>query len=296
MSSHGDTEPGPPEEPAGGTVDVIVEVPAGTRNKYEVDDRTGTLRLTRRLPATFAFPADYGYIPETLSEDGDPLDALVMLGEPATPGCKLRVVPLGVLWVTDENGRDPKVVTVLEGDAAQEGLSDLSDLPRGDLEAIEHFFDVYKNLEPGGDAVTDGWADRRVAEREIAAARAAFARRDQESTQSCEPSDRFEEGNAGYLKHGASRRRLRRGGSSPAPASGMEGLTMVAVRKTIKALGRVALVTAGAALGYYLDPHSGGERRRQLRDELTPALRQVTTSVRDKVRPSDASQSVRKAA
>jgi inorganic pyrophosphatase len=158
-----------------GAVDVIVEIPAGTRNKYEIDHATGALRLERRLPASLVYPADYGYIPGTLAEDGDPLDALVVLGDPVVPGCIVRVVPLGVLWVTDDKGRDPKVLSVLAGDAERDGLADVGDVPERILQEIEQFFDVYKDLEDDKSTATCGWADRAAAEAEIAACRARHA-------------------------------------------------------------------------------------------------------------------------
>jgi inorganic pyrophosphatase len=161
-----------PQSP--GPVEMIVEIPAGTRNKYEFDEATGALHLDRELPAHVAYPADYGYIPGTLAEDGDALDALVILDEPAVPGCIVRILPLGVLWVTDEKGRDPKVISVLAGDAERRGHQQLEDLPAHVLAEIEHFFSVYKDLEEGRSATTQGFAGREEAEAQIIEARQRY--------------------------------------------------------------------------------------------------------------------------
>lgn len=144
-------------------VDVFVEIPARTRNKYEFDEDVGRLRLDRQLPLSVAYPADYGFVTETLAEDGDPLDALILLDEPAIPGCVVRVKPLAVLWVRDEHGPDPKLITTLPEIAAESGWEDVADLPRRALGEIEHFFSVYKDLEKDRDVRTSGYGNRAEA-------------------------------------------------------------------------------------------------------------------------------------
>jgi inorganic pyrophosphatase len=155
-------------------VEVIIEIPAGTRNKYEFDEATGMLRLDRQLPTNMVYPADYGFVPNTLAEDGDPVDVLVLIDEPAVPGSVLRVRPLGLLRVRDEHGPDPKVVSVLADEAEREGFHELEDLSRRALAEIEHFFEVYKDLETSKWTKTDGFASRSAALEEIAASRARW--------------------------------------------------------------------------------------------------------------------------
>jgi inorganic pyrophosphatase len=156
-------------------VDVVIEIPAGTRNKYEVDPATGALWLTRQLPASMVYPADYGFVPQTLAEDGDPLDAVVLIDEPTVPGCHVRVVALGVLWLHDEEGKDPRLITVLEEQARREHLEGIADLPERLLTEIEHFFGVYKDLEDGKASHTGGYGDRQEAAAVLEASRGRFA-------------------------------------------------------------------------------------------------------------------------
>jgi inorganic pyrophosphatase len=158
-------------------VDVIIEIPAGTRNKYEFDEATGMLRLDRQLPITMVYPADYGFVPHTLAEDGDPVDVLVLIDEAAVPGSVLRVRPLGMLRVRDEHGPDPKVICILADKAEREGLRELDDLSKHTLAEIEHFFEVYKDLEPRKWTRTDGYAPRSAALEEIAASRVRWSER-----------------------------------------------------------------------------------------------------------------------
>ncbi len=129
--------------------DVLIEIPRGSRNKYEVDHESGLIRLDRTLFTATQYPADYGFVPETLGEDGDPLDALVLVQEPTFPGCLIRSRPIGMFRMTDEKGGDDKVLCVPAGDPRQEHLRDLYDLPHFDRLEIEHFFLIYKELEPG---------------------------------------------------------------------------------------------------------------------------------------------------
>ena len=97
-------------------IDVVVEIPRGSRNKYEMDKERGVIRLDRRLFSATFYPADYGYIPDTLGEDGDPLDALVLLDDPTFPGCWVSARPVGVFWMADDKGPDAKIICVPAGD------------------------------------------------------------------------------------------------------------------------------------------------------------------------------------
>ena len=151
---------------------VFVEVPSGSRNKYELDEELGAIVLDRRLFTSMAYPADYGFIEGTLGGDGDPLDALVFVGEPTFPGCRIRVRPIGMFRMTDEKGEDEKVLCVPLRDPMWSHVEGLDGIPQPLLDEIEHFFQVYKDLE--GHAVeTDGFEDLAAAERVIAE---AFAR------------------------------------------------------------------------------------------------------------------------
>ena len=109
--------------------DVLVEIPGGSSNKYEVDHETGRLRLDRMLFTSTRYPSDYGYIEGTLAEDGDPLDALVLVGEPTFPGCRIRVRPVGVFHMEDEKGVDDKVICVPLKDPAWMRATDIHDIP-----------------------------------------------------------------------------------------------------------------------------------------------------------------------
>jgi inorganic pyrophosphatase len=151
-------------------VDVIIEVPQGSRNKYEMDSATGRIRLDRMLFTSTRYPLDYGLIPGTLAEDGDPLDAMVLLGEPAFPGTYVIARPVAVFWMHDEHGPDAKILSVPAGDARYQVTRDLPDIPAHLLAEISQFFDVYKELEPGKSTDIRGWQGRDAAEREIAAA------------------------------------------------------------------------------------------------------------------------------
>ena len=150
---------------------VVVEIPSGSRNKYELDHETGEIFLDRRLFTSMAYPADYGYIEGTLAEDGDPLDALVLVGEPTFPGCHIRARPVGVFHMADEKGPDEKVLCVPLNDPSWSSVSDVHDVPPQLRNEIEHFFQVYKDLEQK-QTETYGFGNRSDAERVIDAARA----------------------------------------------------------------------------------------------------------------------------
>ncbi|MFI0368975.1 inorganic diphosphatase [Actinomadura sp. 1N219] len=151
-------------------IEMVVEIPRGSRNKYEMDHRLGRIRLDRMLFTSTQYPADYGYIPDTLAEDGDPLDVMVLLEEPTFPGCEITVRSLGVFWMHDEGGPDAKILSVPARDVRYAGLRDLPDVQDYVLDEIGHFFDIYKSLEPGKGSDVRGWQDKRVADRTIAEA------------------------------------------------------------------------------------------------------------------------------
>ena len=150
---------------------VYVEVPSGSRNKYELDPELGGIVLDRRLFTSMSYPADYGFIEGTMGEDGDPLDALVLVGEPTFPGCRIRVRVVGLFHMTDEKGPDEKVICVPLKDPAWMRVSDIHDIPPEFRDEIEHFFQVYKDLEEGK-TETRGFGNRADAEQVIEEARA----------------------------------------------------------------------------------------------------------------------------
>jgi inorganic pyrophosphatase len=155
---------------------VFVEVPSGSRNKYELDDELGAVVLDRRFFTSMAYPADYGFIEGTRGEDGDPLDALVLVGEPTFPGCRIRSRIVGVFHMSDEKGPDEKIICVPLKDPAWLRTTDVHDVLPELRNEIEHFFQVYKDLEVGkGQTVTQGFGNRSDAERVVAEARARAA-------------------------------------------------------------------------------------------------------------------------
>ncbi|HET7306094.1 MAG TPA: inorganic diphosphatase [Segeticoccus sp.] len=147
--------------------DVTIEIPQGQRNKYEVDHKTGRIRLDRMLFTSTRYPADYGYIEDTLGEDGDPLDALVLLEEPTWPGCLVSARPIGMFRMRDEAGGDDKVLCVPAGDPRQEHITELEHISEFDRLEIQHFFEVYKDLEPGKSVEGAHWGGRADAEQII---------------------------------------------------------------------------------------------------------------------------------
>ena len=149
--------------------DVTIEIPKGGRNKYEVDHHSGRIRLDRTLFTATQYPADYGFIEDTLGEDGDPLDALVLVQEPTFPGCLIRSRAIGMFRMKDEKGGDDKVLCVPSDDPRQEHLRDIHHLPEFDRMEIQHFFEIYKDLEPGKSVEGAMWVGRADAEREIKA-------------------------------------------------------------------------------------------------------------------------------
>jgi inorganic pyrophosphatase len=153
-------------------IEVVIEIPKGTRNKYEADEN-GTIWLDRMLFTSTRYPEDYGYVPGTLAEDGDPVDAMVILDEPTFPGCHMHARPVGVFRMRDEEGVDAKLLCVLASDNRWDHVQDLEDVPPHRLREISHFFDIYKDLEPGKSTEPGGWSDRASAEEEIRRGREA---------------------------------------------------------------------------------------------------------------------------
>ncbi len=161
----------PPRE---GCVDVVIEIPRGSRNKYEIDHETGHVFLDRRLFSATVYPADYGFIPDTLGEDGDPLDALVLLEDPTFPGVWVEARPVGVMWMQDEAGPDAKIICVPPNEPRWNDAFDINDLPPSLLAEIQHFFEMYKALEPGKSSTTHGFEGRDAAWDEIRASKLRF--------------------------------------------------------------------------------------------------------------------------
>lgn len=129
------------------TIDVLIEIPKGSRNKYEYDFKLKKIRFDRMLFSSMMYPADYGFIPETLALDGDPLDVLVLGSEPTFPMCVMEVKPIGVFHMADEKGPDEKLICVPVSDPIWNNLNNLNDINPHQKKEIEHFFQVYKDLE-----------------------------------------------------------------------------------------------------------------------------------------------------
>ena len=149
--------------------DVTIEIPKGERNKYEMDHESGRIRLDRTLFTATQYPADYGFVENTLGEDGDPLDALVLVQEPTFPGCLIKSRAIGMFRMTDEKGGDDKVLCVPARDPRQAHLVDILDVSEFDRLEIQHFFETYKDLEPGKSVEGAEWVGREEAEAEILA-------------------------------------------------------------------------------------------------------------------------------
>ncbi|MDO5654861.1 MAG: inorganic diphosphatase [Flavobacteriaceae bacterium] len=147
-------------------IDIIVEIPKGSRNKYELDKETGRIRLDRTIFSSMHYPADYGFIPNTLGLDGDPLDVLVLVTEPTFPGCLIEVKPIGVFYMEDEKGSDEKIICVPITDPVWNRMNSLNDINPHLMKEIEHFFRVYKDLEKKKVSVK-GWGTLEEAEKII---------------------------------------------------------------------------------------------------------------------------------
>ncbi len=154
--------------------EVIVEIPKGSRNKFEMDHESGVIWLDRTLFTSMQYPGDYGFFPDTLADDGDPLDALVLLGEPTFPGCHVHVRAVAVFWMDDEKGEDAKVLCVPSTDQRWEEIRDLTDVDEHVLGEVEHFFEFYKTIEPDKRTNTRGWEGSDAAARAIDEAKRAY--------------------------------------------------------------------------------------------------------------------------
>jgi len=154
--------PNPPEE-----VNALIEIPKGSRNKYEMDHETGVVFLDRVLHTAFVFPFDYGIIPQTWYLDGDPMDIMVLTQAPTFPGCVVPSRPIGLMKMKDEAGEDYKVLAVPVKDPVFENIRGLKDVSEGLLEQIKHFFEHYKELERGKWTRVEGWEDADSAKKAI---------------------------------------------------------------------------------------------------------------------------------
>ena len=153
--------------------DCIVEIPKGSRNKYEYDHERDVIRLDRFLFSSVVYPTDYGFVPDTLSLDGDPLDVMVLVSEPTFPGCMIEVKPIGLFRMEDDQGIDDKILAVPLTDPGWNTLNTLDDIAKPLRDEIVHFFSVYKDLEQKKVTV-DGWYSREEAIAEIAEARKRY--------------------------------------------------------------------------------------------------------------------------
>ncbi len=144
------------------SVTVMIEIPKGSRNKYEYDKEKRVLRFDRMLFSAVHYPSDYGFIPDTLAQDGDPLDALVLVWEPTFPGCLIEARPVGLFKMWDEKGLDEKILCVPVSDPLWNYIESLANVPPHLLKEIAHFFAIYKDLEEKKTGV-EGWEDRDAA-------------------------------------------------------------------------------------------------------------------------------------
>ncbi|MGD9327672.1 MAG: inorganic diphosphatase [Cyclobacteriaceae bacterium] len=144
------------------TFDVLIEIPKGSRNKYEYDKVKKVVRYDRMIFSSMHYPSDYGFVPETLALDGDPLDALVLVSDPTFPGCLIEVKPLGLFRMYDEKGPDDKLLCVPVSDPIWNKLTSIEEVNPHIIKEIEHFFSVYKDLEEKKVGI-EGWEDKESA-------------------------------------------------------------------------------------------------------------------------------------
>ena len=152
----------------------LIEIPKGSRVKYEVDHESGRVFVDRVLYTAFGYPTNYGFFENTLGDDGDPVDVLVLLDYELFPGSGLTVRPVGVFNMTDDGGGDAKVIAVIAKDPRWDWVQDVDDIPEYTRKEIEHFFEHYKDLEPGKWVKTEGWQNAAEAEAIVAKALAKF--------------------------------------------------------------------------------------------------------------------------
>ena len=153
-------------EKAPDRVNAVIEIPKDSVNKYEYDKKLHVFRLDRTLFSPVHYPGDYGFIPGTLGQDGDPLDVLVLVEAPSFPGCLMEVRPLGVLQMVDQGKKDEKILAVAESDPLYRQVNDASQVPQHQLREIEHFFSIYKYLEDKRTEIA-GWGDAAEARKII---------------------------------------------------------------------------------------------------------------------------------
>jgi inorganic pyrophosphatase len=166
-----------------GDINVVVEIPKDSRIKYELDHQTGVLFVDRKLYTSMVYPFNYGLLPGTLEEDGDPVDVLLLGEESLFPLSVVRATPLGVLLTEDEEGKDSKIIAIPtpKVDPAYSNIKQISDIPASILEKVKHFFEHYKELEPGKFVKVVGYADKQVASQKIKEAADRYSARNHQS-------------------------------------------------------------------------------------------------------------------
>ncbi len=166
-----------------GDINVVVEIPKDSRIKYELDHQTGVLFVDRKLYTSMVYPFNYGFLPGTLEEDGDPVDVLLLGEESLFPLSVVRATPLGVLLTEDEEGKDSKIIAIPtpKVDPAYSNIKQISDIPASILEKVKHFFEHYKELEPGKFVKVVGYADKQVARQKINEAADRYLARNHQS-------------------------------------------------------------------------------------------------------------------
>jgi inorganic pyrophosphatase len=159
-------------------INVVIEIPEGSSVKYEIDKESGAIAVDRFLFTPMAYPAAYGFIPNTLADDGDPSDALVLVPAPVVPGALIRCRPIGMLRMEDESGMDEKIICVPHDKVhpLYKDIQSVDQLPEITRAVIAHFFERYKDLEPNKWVKVTGWASREEAEATITRQIAAFAK------------------------------------------------------------------------------------------------------------------------
>ncbi len=162
-----------PARPKEGLINVLVEIPGRSHNKFEFDKDLGIFALDRVLYAAVYYPGDYGFVPKTLADDGDPLDGLVLMDEPTFTGCLIAARPIGVLGMIDSGEGDEKILCVPVKDPRYAGVKDLSDIAQHRLDEIAEFFATYKRLEKKVTEIT-GWQGVEVAQRLVDQSIAAY--------------------------------------------------------------------------------------------------------------------------
>lgn len=144
-------------------INAVIEIPKGSRNKYEYSKKFGSYKLDRVLHSSVFYPGDYGLVPQTLYEDGDPLDILVLMDEATFPGCVIEVRPIALIKMLDNGEKDDKILAVPVGDPNYKGVNSKRDIPKHRLREIEQFFKTYKLLEEGKKTEVKGWEGKRKA-------------------------------------------------------------------------------------------------------------------------------------